>query len=395
MKIENTLINTIKNSIPISLRRNNVPLVKKLLNDKAKKEGFVNWKYLCDENRKELSKIYELNDSNKGLQSILENSASNTILIENNPQLNNEILRQKIKNKETIIILADLKNSELNHLLDILKIKNNHYQFNVISDNNLNQNIEKRAINKKAINNTFLTKYIDVQNIRDFILDMMDMSSVWSNKPMLLFASYWTAMSYKMEKMEYEDFQELKDMIQFNQYFSLYEELKGNQNCPKHIWIAMENFLKNLPQINLNSKEQTQVVYEQYGFIQMQIMRLINNLLAFENNTSKKQLTGILNSKKITILNIYSEELNKKEFNLRLYLYLIHTIYKNKHEEVIKKNRKITIDLINVLNEKAIDKLFYLNNNAISIIACITNNEIHNLLKDNFQTIIKDEAASS
>ena len=289
---------------------------------------------------------------------------------------------------KTIIILADLNPSELNHLLNILSVETNHYQLNLITDNNVNQDITNQT-KRKEVREIFLTKHIHAHNIRDFILDMMDMSSVWSNKPILLFASYWSAMSYKMVKNEYTAFQELKDMIQFNQYFSLYEELKNDESCPKHIWIAMENFLKSLPQINLNTQEQKQIVYEQYGFIQMQIMRLINNLLVFESNTSEKQFNKLLNSQQITILNIYSEEPNKKEFNLRLYLHLIHDLYGSRHEEIIRKNRRITLNLINVLNEKLIDKLFYLNNDYLSIIASSMHNEIHNLLKDNFEIIIK------
>lgn len=121
----------------------------------------------------------------------------------------------------------------------------------------------------------------------------------------------------------------------------------------------------------------------------MQIMRLINNLLVFESNTSEKQFNKLLNSQQITILNIYSEEPNKKEFNLRLYLHLIHDLYGSRHEEIIRKNRRITLNLINVLNEKLIDKLFYLNNDYLSIIASSMHNEIHNLLKDNFEIIIK------
>ena len=391
MKTENTLINELKNSISIELKRNNPSLVQKLLNDKAKEKGFMDWKDLCNQNKKDILKTQQLNDISKDIKAILEsfqdNKVNNTILIENIPQLNHEILRQKVRNQETIIILADLNPSALNHLVDMLKTEGN-YKLNLITDNNVNSNINNQR-KKKETREIFLTKHIHAQNIRDFILDMMDMSSAWSNKPMLLFASYWNAMSYKVAKNEYLAFQELKDMIQFNQYFSLYEELKNEQSCPKYIWTAMENFLKSLPQINLNQKEQKQVVYEQYGFIQMQIMKLINNLLVFESNNSEKNFNKLLNSQQVTILNIYSEEPNKKAFNLRLYLHLINNLYKSRYEEIIRKNRRITLNLINVLNERLIDKLFYLNNDYLFIIASSMHNEIHNLLRDNFQIIIK------
>lgn len=399
MKTENTLINTLKDSIPLTLRRNNSPLVQKLLNNKAKKEGFVNWEHLCNENRKEILKIQQLRELNKkNTPSILRkfehkninNIITNTLLIENNLHLNNEIIKQKINNKETIIIVADLNESDWSHLLNALETEQNRQQLNIISDSFPNPTIKNQTFTNKETREIFLTEYINAHNIRDFILDMMDINSAWSNKPMLLFSSYWLAMSYKMNQNQSLEFEELKDMIQFNKYFELYQELKNNPHCPKPIWLSMENFLRGIPQININTKEQQPIVHEQYGYIQMQIMRLINNLLMFEKNTSQKQFNTLFNDRQITIFNIHSEQLNKKEFNLRLYIYLIHVLYKNLHEELIRKNRKITFNFINVLHEKAIDKFFYLNNDYLSIIGTTKEDEAHSLLKDNFQIVIKE-----
>ncbi len=219
---------------------------------------------------------------------------------------------------------------------------------------------KKRTLFLNELTSSEILRLISVL-IEDGFGNNMDM---WKGRAISLVSTITMVLVYMRDKKELVlDVNQIREYLNLENILKLY---KTREDFPPHIKATLKSYLVSLPGCQIGAPKQNDVTFEQHGYLQMQIVPILNKLELIENNnivlTKIQWIQDVVNDKinfveELQNMNMFEKSwLNMKEYKD----WLLFLNKKQKFQSI--KILDLALEVINTIDPIQVkDKLLILN----------------------------------